>query len=454
MPEDDALKETGCREYLLDIPLWTRKKNTLAQVRDFLTELGDPERELKLIHVAGTNGKGSVCADLTAVLVEAGYHVGTFVSPHLVDVKERFLLDGEPIPEELFAESFAQVLAVVRRMTARGYCHPTFFEFVFLMALVCYRKARPDYVILETGLGGRLDTTNVIRSPLACVITSISLDHTQYLGETIPEIAAEKAGIIKPSVPVIYDDNRPEASAVIAARARALSAPGYPVREDAVPAPGDPMRENAAPTPAGADALCGSVVPEFIRQLPFAAPYQAMNAALAVRALSVLGVPGVDEEVCRRALSKVRWAGRMEQVGPDLWLDGAHNPGGIAAFVRAVKRQTETLPEPRQIHLLFAAVADKDYGAMIRTLCTELPLARVTVVQLGSSRAADAGMLAEQFASCGCTHAEAFADAREALAAALRHKGSGDRLYIVGSLYLVGEIKAILEDRRDQDAGF
>ncbi len=422
------MKKTGCREYLLDIPLWTRKKNTLAQVRDFLTELGDPERELKLIHVAGTNGKGSVCADLTAVLTAAGYRVGTFVSPHLVDVKERFLLDGEPIPEELFEESFERVLAAVRRMTARGYCHPTFFEFVFLMALVCYQKTRPDYVILETGLGGRLDTTNVIRSPLACVITSISLDHTQYLGGTIPEIAAEKAGIIKPSVPVIYDDNRSEASAVIAARAQELSAPGYPVREEEVP--------------------------DFIRQLPFAAPYQAMNAALAVRALSVLAVPGVDGEVCRLALSKVKWAGRMEQVEPDIWLDGAHNPGGIAAFVRAVKRQTETLPGPRQIHLLFAAVADKDYRAMIRTLCTELPLARVTVVQLGSSRAADAGMLAEQFASCGCTQAEAFADAREALAAALRYKGSGDRLYIVGSLYLVGEIKAILEDRRDQDAGF
>ena len=198
----------------MNIPLWTKKKNTLEEVRDFLAELGDPEKDLKLIHVAGTNGKGSVCADLTSVLMEAGYRVGTFVSPHLVDVKERFLLDGKPAAEEDFERSFRQVLSVVKKMAERGYCHPTFFEFVFLMAMVLYGEVRPDYVILETGLGGRLDTTNVIRRPLACIITSISLEHTQYLGDTTVQIAAEKAGIIKPGVPVIYDDNRQEASEV------------------------------------------------------------------------------------------------------------------------------------------------------------------------------------------------------------------------------------------------
>ena len=188
--------DKNARDYLLGIPLWTKKKNTLDEVRDFLEKLGNPDEALNIIHVAGTNGKGSVCADLTAILMEAGYHVGTFVSPHLVDVKERFLYDGKPADEADFSESFARVKAVTDEMMEKGYSHPTFFEFVFLMAMDLYGRKKPDFVVLETGLGGRLDTTNVIRHPLACVITSISLDHTQYLGDTVEKIAAEKAGII------------------------------------------------------------------------------------------------------------------------------------------------------------------------------------------------------------------------------------------------------------------
>ena len=194
------------RDYLLGIPLWTKKKNTLDEVRHFLKELGNPDEQLNIIHVAGTNGKGSVCADLTAMLMEAGYHVGTFVSPHLTDVTERFLVDGVPVEEAGFSESFARVKAVTDRLTAEGYAHPTFFEFVFLMAMDLYGRRKPDFVVLETGLGGRLDTTNVIRHPLACVITSISLDHTQYLGDTVELIAAEKAGIIKKSIPFVLGE--------------------------------------------------------------------------------------------------------------------------------------------------------------------------------------------------------------------------------------------------------
>ena len=182
------------KDYLLKIPFWTKKKNSLEQVRDFLVELGEPEKGLSIIHVAGTNGKGSVCADLTAILKEAGYKVGTFISPHLSDIRERFLIGGELADKKLFEDCFGQVLETVKKMKGRGYFHPTFFEFVFLMAMVMFAREKVDYVILETGLGGRLDTTNVIRRPKACVITSISLDHTQYLGETIPEIAVEKAG--------------------------------------------------------------------------------------------------------------------------------------------------------------------------------------------------------------------------------------------------------------------
>ena len=424
------------RDYLLGIPLWTKKKNTLDEVRHFLKELGNPDEQLNIIHVAGTNGKGSVCADLTAMLMEAGYHVGTFVSPHLTDVTERFLVDGVPVEEAGFSESFARVKAVTDRLTAEGYAHPTFFEFVFLMAMDLYGRRKPDFVVLETGLGGRLDTTNVIRHPLACVITSISLDHTQYLGDTVELIAAEKAGIIKPGVPVVYDNNDWAAGAVIAAAADRLGSAAYGLT---------------------AEDSCWGV--------SFAAPYQAMNAALAVKVLEILEIEGVNAEVCRKALASVHWTGRMQQVAPNVWVDGAHNPGGIRAFIQAVKAQNglavqekQSAQQPDQgeqnaadmhpqIQLLFAAVSDKDYHEMIRLLCTELSPERVTVVQLKSERGLQADALARQFEDAGCSHVTAFDSTKDALKHVLSEKKEGDHLYMVGSLYLIGEI---LEDLKLQ----
>ncbi len=413
------MMEIHAREYLLDIPFWTKKKNTLEQVRAFLEELGNPDEELQIIHVAGTNGKGSVCADLTSVLREAGYHVGTFVSPHLVDIRERFLLDGIPVSEEVFERSFQNVLSAVQIMTGRGYCHPTFFEFVFLMAMVIFQEQKPDYVILETGLGGRLDTTNVIRRPLGCVITSISLEHTQYLGDSIEKIASEKAGIIKKGIPVVYDANQPEASAVICKRAEEMASAAYGLdREDSY------------------------------GQVDFAAPYQAMNAALAVKLLQVLEIPGVDDQVIQRGLSSVCWKGRMQKIGPGIWLDGAHNPGGIQAFIEAVRKisGTDTTGQGG-LQLLFAAVSDKDYGQMIEMLCRGLPIDRVTVVHLNSDRGLEPAILKELFYKNGCSQVETYENVREALDAALRHKGEQDRLFAVGSLYLIGEIEAALSCR-------
>ena len=402
------------RDYLLGIPLWTKKKNTLDEVRNFLEALGNPDEQLKIIHVAGTNGKGSVCADLTAMLMEAGYHVGTFVSPHLTDVTERFLVDGCPVEEAGFSESFTRVKAVTDKLTVEGYAHPTFFEFVFLMAMDLYGRMKPDFVVLETGLGGRLDTTNVIRHPLACVITSISLDHTQYLGDTVELIAAEKAGIIKQGVPVVYDNNDQAAGAVIAAAAKRLGSAAY-----------------------------GLTAADSYREVSFAAPYQAMNAALAVKVLNVLDVAGVTAQVCKKALASVHWTGRMQQVAPNVWVDGAHNPGGIRAFIQAVKAQNSG-----NIRLLCAAVSDKDYHEMIRLLCTELAPESVTVVQLKSERGIQVDSLAKQFEEAGCSQVTAFDSTKDALEHVLSEKKEEDRLYMVGSLYLIGEILEDLKLRK------
>jgi len=348
------------------------------------------------------------------MLMEAGYHVGTFVSPHLTDVTERFLVDGCPVEEAGFSESFTRVKAVTDKLTVEGYAHPTFFEFVFLMAMDLYGRMKPDFVVLETGLGGRLDTTNVIRHPLACVITSISLDHTQYLGDTVELIAAEKAGIIKQGVPVVYDNNDQAAGAVIAAAAKRLGSAAY-----------------------------GLTAADSYREVSFAAPYQAMNAALAVKVLNVLDVAGVTAQVCKKALASVHWTGRMQQVAPNVWVDGAHNPGGICAFIQAVKAQNSG-----NIRLLFAAVSDKDYHEMIRLLCTELAPESVTVVQLKSERGLQVDALAKQFEEAGCSQVTAFDSTKDALEHVLSEKKEEDRLYMVGSLYLIGEILEDLKLRK------
>ena len=276
----------------------------------------------------------------------------------------------------------------------------------------------------------------MLESPKVCVITSISLDHTQYLGDTVELIAAEKAGIIKPGIPVVYDNNDRAAGAVIAAAADRLGSAAYGLT---------------------AEDSCWGV--------SFAAPYQAMNAALAVKVLEILEIEGVNAEVCRKALASVHWTGRMQQVAPDVWVDGAHNPGGIRAFIQAVKAQNglavqekQSAQQPDQgeqnaadmhpqIQLLFAAVSDKDYHEMIRLLCTELSPERVTVVQLKSERGLQADALARQFEDAGCSHVTAFDSTKDALKHVLSEKKEGDHLYMVGSLYLIGEI---LEDLKLQ----
>ncbi|MGL5435262.1 MAG: bifunctional folylpolyglutamate synthase/dihydrofolate synthase [Lachnospiraceae bacterium] len=407
-------------KYLDEIPSWYRKKHTLGQLRNWLKAMGQPDHTLKIIHVAGTNGKGSVCNDLTYMLMEAGYRVGTFISPHLTDVRERCLLDGEMVDRKLFQASFDRVYEIVQKRMEQKSCHPTYFEFLFLVSIDVFSRWKPDYVILETGLGGTYDTTNVIEAPLACVITSISMDHIQYLGSTLTAIAGHKAGIIKPGVPVIYDDNRPEVSAVIRQQAKQKHAPRYPVSEL-----------------------------DSYRELAFAAPYQAMNAAMAVKVLDVLMIPGITTARCRQGLAKAVWPGRMEQAGPDIWLDGAHNPGGVEAFIRAAKKLQEE--SSGNIQILFAAVDDKDYNEMIRMLCRELVVDRVTIARIQSERSMESDILAECFRQSGCSKAECYPDTGQALDAALMYKTDVDRLFVIGSLYLIGEIKEQI--RRKENAG-
>ena len=215
--------------YIESIPKFT-SKNTLEVTRAYLELLGSPEKGQRVIHAAGTNGKGSVCAYLSKILQTAGYSAGLFISPHLVDIRERMSLDGEMVSKEEFFDLFHRILSVCGR---EGLPHPAYFEFLYLMAMVWFSEKKPDFLVLETGLGGRLDATNAGEKKEMTVITRIGIDHTQYLGTTLSEIASEKAGILRPGVPLVCLEEPPEAFSVIRARAVEIGAPLYPIAPSA-----------------------------------------------------------------------------------------------------------------------------------------------------------------------------------------------------------------------------
>lgn len=431
-------------EYLDQIPMWATKKNSLSDIRAYLEKLENPDDGMKIIHVAGTNGKGSVCAFLTSVLSEAGYTVGTFVSPHLEETRERFLFNGEMVSLKEYERAFQKVKKLADLMVENGYEPPTYFEFLFYMSMVINASLKPDFVILETGLGGRLDATNVIRHPAAVVITSVSMDHMEYLGNTIEEIAWEKAGILKQGAPVIYDDNYPEVSAVIKRRAQELGCRVYPVsRKDySVMERGEEYTRISVRNSDGG---------QLVLDVPSIADYQLMNVVVAIQTVGILRkyirchIASGDIMV---GIRRSYWPGRMEQVLPGIYLDGAHNAGGIEALSHTVLMlEQET---GKKVHLLFAAVSDKEYGLMIRKLSEEVKPVSVAIAKLKSGRGMDPEVLAEEFRKTAVCPVETYSSAEEAFAHVLSVKKEEDFVFCVGSLYLIGEIKRLL-GRKEHD---
>ena len=419
-------------DYIEDIPKFTTK-NPPEHTRELLNRLGNPEKGKKIIHVAGTNGKGSTCAYLNAMLMEGGFRCGLFTSPHLVKINERYKINNRDVDDDTFLRVFTETKRVIDAFTEEGNDHPSYFETLFLMGMVLFAEEDVDYIILETGLGGRLDATNVIEQPLACIITSIGLDHTDYLGETIPEIAGEKAGIIKPGVMVVYDGHRPEASGVIAERARELGSDAYELT--------DAMYELVSNTREGIRFRFhypGEETQEL--SIPYIAPYQMMNAALAYFTMKKLAsVHGMDNGTLIRGIAGSSWEGRMETVLPGVIVDGAHNEDGIERFVETA----EYFGRENRIHMLFSAVSDKNYREMIRTICERVHPQAVVTTEVGGYRSVPAQELAELFVECGCRSVQAESCASDAFRKACAGRGDA-MLFCVGSLYLIGEIKAAL----------
>ena len=432
-PETFTYEEAAA--YIEEIPKFT-KKHMLEHTKTFLKRLGNPAADRKIVHVAGTNGKGSVCAYLQAILMSEGKRTGFFTSPHLVSVNERIRVDNIQIDNETFLKVFRKVLKIVRQMVEDGIEHPSYFEFLFGMGMTAFAETDVEYIILETGLGGRLDATNAIDNPALAIITSISLDHTAILGDTIEKIAGEKAGIIKPGVPVFFDGSSKKAAEVIKAKASELGVSCREVTKNAYEIQEVHRKYIAFSRRSAYDK-------DVIFQVPMCGCYQAMNAELALEASEyLLAGEEIHMDRWKEALAELHWEGRMERVGAHITVDGAHNPGAMEAFVESVKALDES--ERGEMVLLFSAVSDKKYDQMIEYLCENLDVKAYVVTQIEDERGVPAEELADVFRRYTDRPVYCKERLEDAVRTAMNERGETGEIYCLGSLFLVGMMKKLL----------
>ncbi len=404
---------------------WQGSRLGLARIEELMTLLGNPQKQLRFIHVAGTNGKGSVCAMLSEILARAGYTTGLYTSPHLFRVNERMKVNGADISDEELTHLAEQVAPVVAQMEDS----PTEFERITAMALLYFQKKHCDVVVLEVGLGGRLDSTNVIDAPDAAIITNIALEHTEVLGDTLTKIAGEKSGIIKPGADVILSAQSAEVEAVVR---RTCEERGCALRVT------DPDAEKL-----NACDLSGQTLDYRDRKelrLRLLGDYQYKNVSVALDTVDVLNARGykIPESAVRAGLSEVLWPGRFEvlQQNPLVLVDGAHNPDGVSELVRCLSAY---LPH-RKMTLVMGVMADKDYADMIRMMA---PFATEFVaVTPESERALPAEDLRTKIETLTGVPARCGGDVKSGLALAMSGKDPEDIVCAFGSLYQVGEIRA------------
>jgi dihydrofolate synthase / folylpolyglutamate synthase len=383
----------------------------LDRITRLLHSLGDPHHSCKFVHVAGTNGKGSTCAMIEAGLRASGIRTGLYTSPHLVEPTERIQIDGAPVSRLQFAEAFNQVHQAAISSIDSGDLefHPTYFETVTAMAFLLFRQEGIDRAVVEVGLGGRLDATNVV-TPELCVITPIDFDHQVFLGDTIQQIATEKAGILKTGVPAVFSSQSPDVAAVLRACAKGpyFFAQDWPAEELRLDARSSRFRLQ------GFDVCC-----------PLAGEHQVDNARTAAIALHQLGV-------APDGIAKTLWPGRLEQIAarPAVILDGAHNPAGTRALVRYIQR----FYSDRRMWLVYAVMRDKAINEIVGLL---FPLAhRIILTRPANARAMDPEDIP-------APHAIVTHHVSEALEL-VNDVPPDDVVFITGSLFVVGEARALL----------
>lgn len=422
------------KEYIEKLPFMADKKNSLMDIREYLSSMGFLEQKHNIIHIAGTNGKGSTVFNLSMALSAMGYRVGSFISPHLIEINERICINMQPVSDEVFENAGKKIKELTCKMIKKGFYHPTYFEFLFYMAMQIFMEASLDFIVLETGLGGRLDTTNVIENPILSIITSISMDHMAYLGNTLEEIAAEKAGIIKEGVELIYDDTSKQASRVILDKVNTLHTKAYPL----------------------SNIRCDeNVWKEFDF---FNASYKKDNAGLSMLALYRLKENGYLDKanisydaLQKQAISVWKhdiWQGRMHEVKEDIILDGAHNEAGIGAFAKAMQRIVKE--RKKKAKLLLSIVSDKEIHTMLGILKTvQEDIQKIYISGIASYRSSkpeDIYLEFDESIRISSVEFEEFQKVEEAFTKAKQEKKDNEILFVCGSLYLVGEVLSLLRE--------
>lgn len=402
---------------------WTGTKTGLKRTQELLELLGHPEKKLRYVHVAGTNGKGSFCAMLSSILVEAGYKTGLYTSPYVNRFNERMAINNQPILDEKLVELVEKIRPLVDSMAEK----PSEFELITCVAMEYFCEESCDIVVLEVGMGGEWDSTNVIEQPELSVITAMAYDHMKYLGNTMTEIASAKAGIIKPGCPTLIYGENPEAEAVFQQVSKEKGSPLIYSHPEKVTHDRDSIHGHTFWYP-GYGVLC----------LPLIGPHQVHNAALVLQAVEILQGRGwsIPRKAVREGLSKVHWPARMELLHerPTILLDGGHNPQGAQAAASALK---ELFPGKR-IRFLMGVMADKDVDPMVESL---LPLAECFyTVTPNNPRSMPAKVLAEKLKSLGAT-ATAYEPLETGISAFVQEAGEEDVLCAVGSLYLAGDVR-------------
>ena len=423
-PAGDFQTLTAALDWVYDLQKFGIKFGLSSTAR-LMARLGNPQERCRFIHVAGTNGKGSVAAMLSRILTLAGYPVGLYSSPHLVHFHERFRLRDGDIDDATVLSLINQVKAVVDPDEL-----PTFFEFVTAMAFLYYAQQQADPVILETGMGGRLDATNIVR-PLLSIITNIALDHREYLGNSLAAIAAEKAGIIKPGVPVITAVRQATALVPIQAAAEALHSPLYLYARDfRVRGQGRGRFRYE-----GFDATLSDLRTNLLGR------HQYRNAAVALAAVELLRQQGlaIPETVIRLGLEQVRWPGRLELMATDplLILDGAHNPAAAATLAQALRHDLAY----RRLILVLGIMADKDIRGILRRL---LPLADVVIFSRPRYDRAATPEYLQSLAEQLPPQSLVIDDLAAAIQKATSLAQKDDLVVVTGSLFTIGEARDYL----------
>ncbi|MBN2809458.1 MAG: bifunctional folylpolyglutamate synthase/dihydrofolate synthase [Deltaproteobacteria bacterium] len=401
----------------------------LENIEELCRDCGNPQDKLRIVHVAGSNGKGSSIAFLRQLLRQHGLSVGVYSSPHLRHFSERIVINETPISEK-------EIVALTRELRPLLEKIPrivTFFDFTTCLALLYFARQAPDIVLLETGLGGRLDATNVVRKPLLTMITNIALEHEEFLGSTLLAVAAEKAGILKPGVPLVSGVKREKIRSFFADKQREMAASSDFLGRDFR------LRRQRD----GSFTYFGSAYHFPGLSFAMSGRHQQENAALALRAFEQISHEGlfeIDAGLVAQALREVRWPGRLQQVGtaPDIYLDGAHNPHGV----RALEPELRRLATGRRLLLIIGVMKDKRIKEMVARLA---PLAdEVIVTQAPLDRACAPERLAEEVRA-HCPRVTITSSVGDALALARQRARAADLIFLTGSLYCVGEAFNVLD---------